>query len=128
VTVLDVPMKGSFATLALATLVFLVISTGMGLVASAVTRSQIAAMFAALIGTLVPATQFAGLTTPVSSLEGIGKLIGEAYPATHMFLISRGVFAKALGLADLQQSFIALLVAVPLVMGLSIAMLHKQER
>ncbi|UVK98186.1 ribosome-associated ATPase/putative transporter RbbA [Pseudomonas sp. B21-048] len=128
VTVLDVPMKGSFATLALATLVFLVISTSMGLVASAVTRSQIAAMFAALIGTLVPATQFAGLTTPVSSLEGIGKLIGEAYPATHMFLISRGVFAKALGLADLQQSFIALLVAVPLVMGLSIAMLHKQER
>ncbi|AQY68715.1 ribosome-associated ATPase/putative transporter RbbA [Pseudomonas veronii] len=128
VTVLDVPMKGSFATLALATLVFLVISTGMGLVASAVTRSQIAAMFAALIGTLVPATQFAGLTTPVSSLEGIGKLIGEAYPATHMFLISRGVFAKALGLADLQQSFIALLVALPLVMGLAIAMLHKQER
>ncbi|MGE8099065.1 ribosome-associated ATPase/putative transporter RbbA [Pseudomonas fluorescens] len=128
VTVLDVPMKGSFATLALATLVFLVISTSMGLVASAVTRSQIAAMFAALIGTLVPATQFAGLTTPVSSLEGIGKLIGEAHPATHMFLISRGVFAKALGLADLQQSFIALLVAVPLVMGLSIAMLHKQER
>jgi ribosome-dependent ATPase len=128
VAVLDVPMKGSFATLALATLVFLVISTSMGLVASAVTRSQIAAMFAALIGTLVPATQFAGLTTPVSSLEGIGKLIGEAYPATHMFLISRGVFAKALGLADLQQSFIALLVAVPVVMGLSIAMLHKQER
>jgi ribosome-dependent ATPase len=85
-------------------------------------------MFAALIGTLVPATQFAGLTTPVSSLEGIGKLIGEAYPATHMFLISRGVFAKALGLADLQQSFIALLVALPLVMGLAIAMLHKQER
>ncbi|AQU84049.1 MULTISPECIES: ribosome-associated ATPase/putative transporter RbbA [unclassified Halomonas] len=128
VAVLDVPMKGSFAALTLATLVFLVISTGMGLVASAVTRSQIAAMFAALIGTLVPATQFAGLTTPVSSLEGIGKLIGEAYPATHMFLISRGVFAKALGLADMQHSFMALLLAAPLVMGLAIAMLHKQER
>ncbi|EMV8752342.1 ribosome-associated ATPase/putative transporter RbbA [Escherichia coli] len=128
VAVLDVPMKGSFIALTLATLVFLVISTGMGLVASAITRSQIAAMFAALIGTLVPATQFAGMTTPVSSLEGIGKWIGEAYPATHMFLISRGIFAKALGLADLQQSFIALLLAVPLVMGLAIAMLHKQER
>jgi len=128
VAVLEVPMKGSFFALALAALVFLVISTGMGLVASAITRSQIAAMFAALIGTLVPATQFAGMTTPVSSLEGIGKWIGEAYPATHMFLISRGVFAKALGLADLQQSFIALLLAVPLVMGLAIAMLNKQER
>jgi len=128
VTVLDVPMSGSFPALALATLVFLLISTGMGLVASALTRSQIAAMFVVLLGTLIPAAQFAGLTTPVSSLEGIARWIGDMYPATHMFLISRGVFAKALGLADMPQSFMALLMAVPLVMGLAIMMLRKQER
>jgi len=128
VTVLDVPMSGSFPALALATLVFLLISTGMGLVASALTRSQIAAMFVVLLGTLIPAAQFAGLTTPVSSLDGIGRWIGDMYPATHMFLISRGVFAKALGLADMPQSFMALLMAVPLVMGLAIMMLRKQER
>jgi hypothetical protein len=73
----------------------------MGLLASAVTRSQIAAMFFAMIGTIIPATQFAGLIDPVSSLEGSGKLIGEIYPATHMITISRGVFSKALGLGDL---------------------------
>ena len=128
VVLLEVPMKGSFIALALASLIFLVISTGMGLLASAVTRSQIAAIFAALLGTLIPATQFAGMTTPVSSLDGVGQIIGEFYPATHMFLISRGVFNKALGIADLEPSFIALLLAVPLVMGLAIAMLSKQER
>ncbi|HRK87185.1 MAG TPA: ribosome-associated ATPase/putative transporter RbbA [Alcaligenes faecalis] len=128
VAVLEVPIKGSLAALTLATLIFLVISTGMGLVASAITRSQIAAMFAALIGTLVPATQFAGLTTPVSSLEGLGQWIGQAYPATHMFLISRGVFAKALGLADLQPSFFALVLAAAMIMVLAIAILNKQER
>src|SRR5690606_12181629 len=53
VTVFGVPITGSFATLALAALVFSVTSTGMGLLASSVTRSQIAAMFFALIGTLI---------------------------------------------------------------------------
>jgi ribosome-dependent ATPase len=64
-------------------------------------RSQIAAMFFAMLGTMIPATQFSGLTDPVSSLEGAGRWIGEIYPATHMFTISRGVFSKALGLHDL---------------------------
>ncbi len=41
----------------------------------------------------------------MSSLEGVGRLIGEIYPATHMFTISRGVFSKALALHDLAASF-----------------------
>ncbi|HEY9146565.1 MAG TPA: ribosome-associated ATPase/putative transporter RbbA, partial [Thiobacillus sp.] len=84
VTIFGVPVKGSFLTLALAALIFSFAATGMGLLASAVTRSQIAAMFFAMIGTLIPATQFAGLIDPVSSLEGSSKFIGEIYPATHM--------------------------------------------
>ncbi len=86
VTIFGVPVKGSFFTLALAALIFSFAATGMGLLASAVTRSQIAAMFFAMIGTLIPATQFAGLIDPVSSLEGSSKFIGEIYPATHMTL------------------------------------------
>ncbi|MCH8179692.1 MAG: ribosome-associated ATPase/putative transporter RbbA [Proteobacteria bacterium] len=128
VTVFDVPIKGSFATLALATLVFSVCSTGMGLLASTVTRSQIAAMFFAMVGTILPAVQFAGLINPVSSLEGAGRLIGEVYPATHMFSISRGVFSKALEFSDLHAAFWALLLAVPVILGAAIVLLRKQER
>src|SRR5690606_38236823 len=58
VTVFGVPITGSFAALALAALVFSFVATGMGLLASSITRSQIAAMFFAMIGTMVPATQF----------------------------------------------------------------------
>jgi len=127
VTVFGVPMTGSFATLTLAALIFSVCSTGMGLLASTVTRSQIAAMFFAMVGTMLPAVQFAGLINPVSSLEGSGRWIGEIYPASHMFTISRGVFSKALGFADLQASFWPMLVAVPVIMGLAIVLLKKQE-
>ncbi|ABD67929.1 response regulator receiver domain protein [Rhodoferax ferrireducens T118] len=127
VTVFGVPMTGSFATLTLAALIFSVCSTGMGLLASTVTRSQIAAMFFAMVGTMLPAVQFAGLINPVSSLEGSGRWIGEIYPASHMLTISRGVFSKALGFADLQASFWPMLVAVPVIMGLAIVLLKKQE-
>ncbi len=128
VTVFGVPMTGSFAALALAALLFCLASTGMGLLASAVTRSQIAAMFFAMIGTIIPAQQFAGLTDPVSSLEGTGRWIGEIYPATHMFAISRGVFSKALGLADLHQALLPLAVSVPVILGIAILLLRKQDR
>ncbi|WP_127805150.1 ribosome-associated ATPase/putative transporter RbbA [Hydrogenophaga sp. NH-16] len=128
VFVFGVPMKGSFVTLTLAALLFTIIATGMGLLASAVTRSQIAAMFFAMLGTLIPATQFSGLTDPVSSLEGAGRWIGEIYPATHMVTISRGVFSKALGWHDLSSSFGPMLIAIPVIIGIAIWALPKQEK
>ncbi len=126
VTVFGVPMTGSFATLSLAALIYSVCATGMGLLASTVTRSQIAAMFFAMLGTLLPAVQFAGLINPVSSLEGGARWIGELYPASYMLVISRGVFSKALGFSDLQASFGPMLLAVPVIMGLALVLLKKQ--
>ena len=128
VTVFGVSVTGSFLTLALAALVFSFASTGMGLLASTVTRSQIAAMFIAMIGTVIPATQFSGLIDPVSSLEGSGKLIGQIYPATHFVTISRGVFSKALGFGDVTAAFWPMLLSVPGILGVAIALLKKQEK
>lgn len=127
-TLFDVPVKGSFITLLLATLIYVSFSTGFGLFASTFTRSQIAAMFFAMIGSMLPAIQFAGMINPVSSLEGIGRLIGDVYPATYYITISRGVFNKALGFADLQAAFVPMVVAALFILGLSIALLRKQEQ
>lgn len=126
-TLFDVPVKGSFATLTLAAFIFVLFSTGFGLLASTFTSSQIAAMFVAMIGTMLPAIQFAGLITPVSSLEGVGRLVGEIYPASYFFTISRGVFNKALSLPHLYGSFGPMLAAVPIIIGLSIILLKKQD-
>ncbi|MDR1967398.1 MAG: ribosome-associated ATPase/putative transporter RbbA [Burkholderiaceae bacterium] len=127
VTLFGVPMSGSFPTLALAALAFCFAATGMGLLASAITKSQIAALFFAMIGTMIPATQFGGMTDPVSSLQGAGRVIGQIYPASHMFTISRGVFNKALGFTDLSGSLWPLALAALAILGLAIAMLRKQE-
>ena len=127
VTVFGVPITGSFLTMALGALVYSFCATGIGLLASSVTNSQIAAMFFAMIGTMIPAVQFSGLLNPVSSLQGSSRLIGEIYPATHMIDISRGTFNKALGFSDLYPSLFPMLLAAPLIIGVAIALLRKQD-
>ncbi|WP_255436597.1 hypothetical protein, partial [Rhodanobacter sp. PCA2] len=69
-----------------------------------------------------------GMIDPGASLKGSGRVIGEIYPASHIFTISRGVFNKALGFGDLSASFWPLLLAVPVILGVAIALLKKQER
>ncbi|MYN13906.1 ribosome-associated ATPase/putative transporter RbbA [Pusillimonas sp. TS35] len=128
VTVFGVPIKGNLPTLALAAVVFCIASTGLGLLASAMTRSQIAAMFFTMIATLIPAVQFSGLLDPISSLEGPGRLIGQTYPAAYMFTISRGVFNKALGFQELWPSIWPLALSIPVILGGAIALLRKQDR
>lgn len=127
VLVFGVAHKGSFLTLTLAALLYVTIATGLGLLISTFMKSQIAAIFGTAIITLIPATQFSGMIDPVASLEGPGRWIGQIYPTSHFLTIARGTFSKALNLTDLWASFIPLLIAIPLVLGLSVWLLKKQE-
>jgi ribosome-dependent ATPase len=127
VTVMDVPLKGDFWAAAAAALVYVSCTTAIGLFVSTLTRTQVAALFATTVITLIPATNFCGLIDPVSSLEGFGRLTGEIYPTTYYMTISRGTFNKALGFASLYASYIPLLITIPVLIGLSAAFLKKQE-
>lgn len=128
VVLFDVPVKGSFLTLTFSALMFSLFATGMGLLASSITKSQIASMFLVMIATLIPVMQFAGIINPVSSLDGFGRWFGEIYPATHMVNISRGIFNKALNFDDLSYSFWMMSISVPVIMLAAIALLKKQEQ
>jgi ribosome-dependent ATPase len=72
-----VPLTGSFLTLTAATLLYAGAATGIGLLISTFMRSQIAAIFGTSVLTILPATQFSGMIDPVTSLEGVGALIGH---------------------------------------------------
>jgi ribosome-dependent ATPase len=127
VTLFKVPLKGDFTTAATAALLYVICSTAIGLFASTLTHTQVSAVFLTAILTLVPAAHYCGIVDPVSSLEGFGRLIGDIFPTTYFITISRGTFSKGLGFAGLYASFIPLLIAIPVLHGLSVAFLKKQE-
>ena len=127
VTAFGVPFTGSLAAQSLAAVLYVTASTAMGLFISSFMRSQIAAIFGTAVLTMVPATTYSGLIDPVSSLEGAARWVGELYPTTHFLTISRGTFSKGLHLTDLYVPLLALALAGPVLLGLSVLALKKQE-
>jgi ribosome-dependent ATPase len=127
VTVFSVPLRGSFLALSFGALLYVSAATGLGLLMSTFMSSQTAAIFGTAIATLIPAAQYSGVIDPVSSLEGMGAAVGRIFPTTHFLTIARGTFLKALGFADLQAPNLAILLALAVFTGLSVALLKKQE-
>ena len=78
--VFQVPLKGSFPALLLGVLIYVTAMTAYGMLMSAFTRTQIAALFGTAILTVLPATQFSGMMTPVSSLGGGAQIMGRGVP------------------------------------------------
>jgi ribosome-dependent ATPase len=126
--IFQVPLKGSFPALLLGVLIYVIAMTAYGMLMSAFTRTQIAALFGAAILTVLPATQFSGMMTPVSSLGGGAQIMGRAFPMTYFVPISVGTFTKGLGFLDLGADLVALAVFVPVLTLMNVLLLRKQER
>jgi ribosome-dependent ATPase len=126
--VFHVPLKGSFPVLVFGVLIYVTAMTAYGMLISVFTSTQIAALFGTAILTVLPATQFAGMMTPVSSLATGAQIMGRAFPMTYFVPISVGAFTKGLGIGDLWTDLVALAVFVPVLAMLSVLMLRKQER
>jgi ribosome-dependent ATPase len=58
--------------------------------------TQVAAIFASAILTVIPALNFSGFLSPASTLEGGARIVGLGFPALWFQTISLGVFAKGL--------------------------------
>jgi ribosome-dependent ATPase len=128
ITAFGVPIQGSFVAQAVGALLYVTCSTGLGLLMSTFTGSQIAAIFGTSLATMLPAIQFSGIINPVSSLEGFAALMGHIYPTGPFVLISRGTYGKALGFVELWPSLLTLAATIPVLTALSVALLRKQDR
>ncbi|HTB35831.1 MAG TPA: ribosome-associated ATPase/putative transporter RbbA [Reyranella sp.] len=125
--VFHVPVKGSFAALALGTLLYVFSTCSFGQLVSTFTRTQVAAIFACMILSIIPTVNFSGLLVPVSSLTGAGRVIGLMFPAAWFQPISVGTITKGLQFSDLWLNALVLaLFSVGFVAAAHI-LLPKQE-
>jgi ribosome-dependent ATPase len=124
----QVPVQGSLAALTVGALLYVIASTGFGLLVSSFVRTQIAAIFAAAILSIMPTINFSGFLSPVSSLGGGGRLVAYGFPTSYFQKISVGTFTKALGFAELLVNYLALVAFIVVFLLLSLSLLRRQER
>jgi len=127
IVLFDVPLKGSAVALTIGALLYVAAATGYGLLISMFTSSQVAAVFAGAILSMLPTMQFSGMMQPVSTLEGGARLMGSLWPTTYYMHMSVGAFTKGLAAADLMSDMFALAVFSPVFLVLAALALKKQE-
>ena len=123
-----VPLKGSFAGLAVGTLLMVSASTALGLLISCFVRSQLAAIFATAIITMIPAQTYSGFIYPLSTMEGGALVIGKTFPSSWYYTVSVGSFTKGLHTADLLHEYAAIAAFAATSLILACVLLKKQEK
>jgi len=128
VFIFGVPFTGDLAGFTFSALVYVIATTGIGFLVSVFITSQVAALFATTLVTMIPAVQYSGLIDPVSSLDGAAQVLGQIYPTTWFITAARGAFSKAFDLAALTQPTLAMALSIPMILGLATVFLKKQAK
>lgn len=106
--VFQVPFRGSIGLLLAASMLYTLVGLALGVLIAAVTRSQRAAMIAALAGTMLPNTLLSGIIFPIASLPGWLRVITLVVPARWFVVVARGIMLKGVGLTYLWQPLLVL--------------------
>ncbi len=105
-----VPFKGSLALFLVTSMLFVLTSTGIGLVVSLLVSTQQAALIITTVISTVPTILFSGLIVPVSSLSQSAQFQAHLFPGMYYTNIVRGTFLKNVGPTVLWTDGLALAV------------------
>jgi ribosome-dependent ATPase len=123
-----VPPTGSLAALSLGALLYIFAATAFGLLISGFVSTQIAAIFATAILTVIPAINFSGFLYPASMLEGGARFVGLGFPSLWFQTVSLGVFAKGLDMSAFVREYAVLFGFGVLFLLLARLSISKQGR
>lgn len=102
------PFKGDPLFFLLSTILYVICTTGIGLLVSVMVNTQVAAMVGTAIVTVVPAVLYSGMIIPIPSLSAIASVIAHALPGMYYAEIAMGSFLKGVGIAALWQDMLIL--------------------
>ncbi len=88
----EVPMRGSLWLVVLSSMLYLLVSLGLGLWISGVTRNQFAASQMALLLSFMPAMMLSGFVFDLRNVPVVVQVISQALPATHFMSVIKTLF------------------------------------
>ncbi len=122
----EVPMRGSFLTLFLLTVPFLLCTLGLGLLVSTLSRTQQQAMMLAAFVFMLPQIYLSGFVFPIQNMPEAFQAATYLVPLRYYVTILRGVFLKGVGLAVLWRQGATLLLMAAAI--LTVALLRFRRR
>ncbi len=102
------PFKGELAFFIPVSLLYVMCTTGIGLLVSLMVQTQMAAIVATVILTIVPAVNYSGLLIPITSLDPQTRAVAHLFPAMYYTDITVGSFLKGVGVDVLWTDVVAL--------------------
>ncbi len=117
---------GSVWVLSAGALLYSICTVGIGLMISAVTRTQLAAMLATFIGAVAPAFTFSGIFVPVASQDAVGRFVARLIPATYFMDVVRGNYLKGGGALPYAGNLLALVLYALVIYAIAWLVLRKR--
>jgi ABC-2 type transport system permease protein len=121
-----VPMRGSYVSLLLASLLFLVSTLGLGLFVSTVAKTQQQAMMIAVFFVMVPSVLLSGFIFPIENMPTIFQEASRFVPMRHYLAIVRDLFLKGTGLRSHLSEVVQLAGLGVFIFGLAATMFRKR--
>ncbi|HXP52285.1 MAG TPA: ABC transporter permease, partial [Bacteroidia bacterium] len=105
---LDVPIKGSVLLLVGESTLLILTALALGLFISTITSSQQSAMFASMLGMMLPTMLLSGYMFPIENMPVVLQVISNIVPARWYYVIVKAVMLKGLGFASVWKETLIL--------------------
>ncbi len=122
----DLPFRGSAPLVLAGAAVYVLCAVGIGLLISAVTRSQVVAILLAAIITIMPSFLFSGFLYPISSMPEGSQWRTAIFPARYFTDVSRDSFLKGAGWMELWPELVILTVYTAVVFAAASLLFRKK--
>ncbi len=97
--VFGMPIQGNVVLLLLESIMFIVMALALGILISAVSKSQQQAMLLSMFGLLLPTIMLSGFIFPVENMPYILQLISHVMPSKWFIIIVKAIMLKGVGIA-----------------------------
>ncbi len=126
VVLFGVPFRGSVLLLAVLSFLFLVGALGLGILISAVAKTQLLATQMAMLVSYLPAFLLSGFMFSLDVMPAGLRLVSYLIPARYFLVVTRGIFLKGVGIDVLQTQALFMVAFAVIGLGLAVHSFKKE--
>lgn len=125
--VLDVPVRGSIASIFLVSLLYILLALSLGLLISIATRTQLAALLGSAIVLMMPTLLLSGMIYPTESMPEVLQWLSAIVPARWYISAIRKLMIMGVGLETIATEIGILCVMAATLVAASLLMFAKKN-